>query len=265
MSQVNLHVKVIEGRDFPKMDTLGSVDAYVKISVGNEAVRKTKVINNTFTPTWNETFTFNNIPASTPMSFKVFDHDAVGSDDQISELNMNTNALILGKVSDTWYSCNPVKGNKKGGEIRLALHLCPLGATPFVDTPMAPVYPQQPMMGQPGMYPPGQPMMQPGMYPQGQPMMQPQPGMYPPGQPMMGQPGMYPQGQPMMQPGMYPPGQPMPQGYPAQPMMQPTQVVYMSKDEAKKMEKERKKEEKERKKMEKKVEKLGKKAIKILF
>lgn len=289
MSQVDLHIKVIEARDLPKMDTIGSVDAFVKISVGNEPIKKTKVVNNSYSPKWNETFVFHNIPQSTPVSFLVFDHDSVGSDDQISEFRMNTNALIVGKVADNWYNCKAVKGVKKGGEIRIMCHLCPHGATPFVETPMEqPQYPNPPMISQPQMYPPPpiqqQPMMPPpGMYPpqqQQQQLMMGQPGMYPPqSQPMMGQPQMYPppQQQPMMgQPGMYPPqGQPIvaqptysqPEQVYAQP--QATATVVLTEKEAKKIEKARKKEEKQikkiEKKIEKKVDKITKKAMKALF
>ena len=179
-------------------------------------------------------------------------------DDPISKMEISLATLVIGNVYDKWYDMDPFKGVKKGGRIRLVLHLAAATAIPFQQiSPMmnqmfsgGPVmmqpqmysgYPQThmnpypygiqsgygaPSMGQPVMQPTmmGQPMMQPTLM--GQPMIQQpammgQPAMI--GQPMMQQPGMM--GQPMYQPTMM--GQPMIQqpSMMGQPMMYPGQQM----------------------------------------
>jgi hypothetical protein len=221
-----LHIRVIEARDIAKMDTFGKSDPYVLVQLKGGKVFRTKVIDNTLKPVWNETFSMPITDMGATLYLLMKDRD-VSADDEMSRLEISLTSIKPGDVLDQWFPMRPVKGVKKGGEIHLQIHIAQPGEAPFVQKkkvaaqPM--MYPQgQPMMypqGQPMMYPQGQPMMQPGMYPQGQPMMQ-QPGMYPQGQPMM-QPGMYPQGQPMMQPGMYPQGQPMMQQPGMYPQSQP--------------------------------------------
>ena len=271
---MDLHLKVVEARDIPKMDTIGKTDAYVVIRVGGQQ-QKTRVIDNSLNPRWDETFHFQNISQSTGILLKFYDKD-VAADDQFGQLELNTNAFAVGKVVDNWYEIKGIK--KRGGNVHLVIHVAPSGAPPFVQQQMpAPgMYPPQ---GAPGMYPP---QGAPGMYPpQGAPGMyppQPAPGMYPP-QPAPGayppQPGAYPAQPapgaypPQPAPGMYPPQPapgahpPQPGAYPAQPApgAYPGQAVYMTKDQAKAM----KKMEKAEKKMEKKMEKEAKKAFKKMF
>ena len=208
-----LHLRVIEATDIPRMD-LNATDAYCIINVSGQQ-RRTRVIKNSMHPRWNEDFHFD-ISGNESLRINMKDEDLV-KDDPMSSLDIHLGSFVKGQVIDQWYDMVPARRVKKGGRIHLVIHIAPRGSQPFVSTPM--MQPGMPMM-QPGMpmMQPGMPMMQPAM-----PMMQPAMPMRPPMQPGMPmQPPMQP-GMPMqppMQPGM-PMQPPMQPGMPMQPPMQP--------------------------------------------
>ena len=223
-----LHVRVVEARDIAKMDTFGKSDPYIILQMGGQQ-KKTTVKQNTQSPHWNESFTFNVTDMNGMLHFLMRDQD-VRCDDDMAKLEISLNSIRYGQVVDQWYPMRPVKRGKKGGDLHLVLHLADRNDAPFVTKAQAPNFypagapgfvppPQGGMYGAvPGMYPPQQPMYPqqpgmmpgaPGMYPQQPGMMPGAPGMYPPQQPgmMPGAPGMYPPQQPGMMPGapgMYP-------------------------------------------------------------
>jgi hypothetical protein len=237
-----LHVKVVEAEDLPKMDVIGKVDPYCLLQVsGGTPLQRTKVINKNYHPVWNEVFHFDVPSLGERLVILLKDRDKGSDDDPISKFYIQLDTLVVGDVIDKWFDLIPVPGVKKGGRIRLIIHLANRGDSPFVPKivnrmppmgmapgPMGMAQPGMaqgyPPMGKPGMYQPP-PMGQPGMYQQPQPGMyqqqpppmyqQPQPGMYQQPQPGMyqqPQPGMYQQPQPGMyqqpQPGMYQQPQP---------------------------------------------------------
>jgi hypothetical protein len=232
---MNLHVKVVEARDLPKMDTFGKADPYCLLQVsGSKKLERTKVIDKTYTPRWNENFSFPVPSLAETLHLLMKDRDRGSEDDPMSKLEIPLNTLVKGQVTDKWYDLRPFPGVKKGGQIRLGLHLCDANQTAWIDTsknlqqrplqqrmpmqqPYNPMMGAQPMMQQ--QYPMQQPMMQ-QQYPMQQPMMQQQ---YPMQQPMM-QPYVQPQPM-MMQPGMQP--MVMQPGMQSYPMQQPMQQPYM--------------------------------------
>lgn len=239
---MKLHVRVVEATDVPKMDLFGKADPYCCLTCGTtNVIQKTKVCSNTYNPVWNQEFHFDVTSQATDMLYvSMKDRDRGMSDDPISKKSIPLNTLVIGNVYDKWHDMEPYKGVKKGGRLRLVLHLASSSAIPFQQiTPQMSMYNAGPVMSPPPMYPQYgmQPMysqygMQQMMPPQpmmGQPMYAPQPqmmgqSMYPQ-QPMMqqptlmGQPQMAPtmMGQPMYQPQPPMMGQPM---YPPPPMMQ---------------------------------------------
>ena len=248
---MQLHVRVVEATDVPKMDFFGKADPYCLLQLSSSStVRKTKVCETTYSPVWNEEFHFPVTNQATDvLHILMKDRDRGCADDPISQIEIPLATLAQGNVIDKWYDMKPVKGVKKGGRLRLVLHLANSGMTPFQNQMQ--MMPGPPMMG--GMYQPQVQMYPPQMMPpaaqpmmgspmmsgyQQPPMMQPYPqqqmmnGYQPmmtgyPQQPMMGgyqQPNYqqqmmqpYPQQQQMMQP--YPQQQQMMQGYPQQQMM----------------------------------------------
>ncbi|KAH0792091.1 C2 domain containing protein [Histomonas meleagridis] len=201
-----LHLRVIEATDIPRMD-VNATDAYCIITLGGQT-RRTRVIKNSMHPRWNEDFHFDT-NGNESLRINMKDEDLI-KDDPMSYLDIHLGSFVKGQVIDQWYDMIPHRRVKKGGRIHLVIHVAPRGAQPFANTMMQPTMP----MMQPTM-----PMMQPAMPMRPmQPMMPMQPTMpmrpmqppYP--QPAYPQPA-YPQPGYPMQPGYPQPAYPQP-GYP---------------------------------------------------
>lgn len=129
-----LHVRVIEAKELPKMDTFGKCDCFAILQLNTSRnIQKTRVIPGTYTPVWNEDFHFplEDITIDTLTVF-LKDDDKGSSDDPISLIKIPVSQFPAGDVVDKWYSLTPVKGVKKGGQVRLKIQIAPLGAPPFV-------------------------------------------------------------------------------------------------------------------------------------
>ena len=131
---MELHIKVVEAADVPKMDTVGKSDPFVQLSLNTTSqVWKTKAKNNTSTPVWNEQFT---LPITTKLddllTVQLYDKDDVSKNDIISKVVIQVNKIPQGKVNDSWYTMHPCgKDVKTGGKLRLVVHLTKAGAEPF--------------------------------------------------------------------------------------------------------------------------------------
>ena len=130
---MELHIKVVEAADVPKMDTAGKSDPFVQLSLSTTSQKwKTKSKNNTSTPVWNEQFT---LPITTKLddilTVELYDKDDVSKSDIISKVVIQVNKIPQGKVNDSWYTMHPEKGVKTGGKLRLVVHLTKPGAEPF--------------------------------------------------------------------------------------------------------------------------------------
>jgi len=101
--------------------------------------KKTKIINNSMTPKWNEEYQFiSNNPVSDYLHLIMKDHD-VTCDDLMAILDVSVSSLPVGVVVDHWYPLQPVEKVKKGGLIHILFHLCQPGSPPFVNAPAAPL------------------------------------------------------------------------------------------------------------------------------
>lgn len=124
-----LHVRVIEADDIPKMDA-NATDAYCILTVGSTKFN-TKVIDNEMHPVWNEEFHFPVPDPSTGSLHIIMKDKDIFKDDDISTLEKPFSALQIDQVVDEWYNMVPCKKVKKGGKLHLVLHMAPEGATPF--------------------------------------------------------------------------------------------------------------------------------------
>lgn len=226
---IDCFIKVKSGENLPKMDIGGTSDPYVKLTISTDTDEwaTTRCIKKSLNPTWDESFLFYvTNPTSDSLQFKVWDKDAIGSDDLMGTLTVPLNTFQVGVPQEKSFALMPP--NKKisnAGSLKLFICLAPKG-TLWTDNPKGlPRYEKMRQSAPPGMpqggFPPAgyatqitYPMPQIGQQP-GMPM-QPQPM---PGYPPQGMPGYPPQGMqgyPSQQqmPG-YPP-QAMP-GYPPQP------------------------------------------------
>lgn len=143
-----LHVRIIEADDIPKMD-VNSSDPYCILRYENQS-QKTSVIKNTKHPSWNQDFHFNvTDPKAGEILIQMKDKD-LKNDDDMATLSFPLEKLPVGQVIDGWYDMVPAKKVKKGGRLHLTLNLGLNGIAPFTNSVP------------PGGFPPGPP---PGAYP----------------------------------------------------------------------------------------------------
>ena len=126
-----LNLRLVEAKDVPKMD-LGKSDPFVKIEfAGNQGA--TKVVNNTITPKWDETFQYDVKDVKTDvLILRLFDKDVI-KDDPISVLELGIGYLPYAFPVDQWFSMENVKGDKKkkGGQLHMIVQVTQKGKAPF--------------------------------------------------------------------------------------------------------------------------------------
>jgi hypothetical protein len=216
MSYFELHLRVVEAVDIPRMDANAS-DPYCILRVNGADERRTRVIKNCMQPRWNEEFHW--ILTTTMgarLNILMRDED-VRHDDDMSRLEVLLSQFPVGSVTDQWFDMVPVDHVHKGGLLHLVIHVGTAGAPPFVMGPPTCVpQPGYPPQG----YPPQVPRYPPLGYPgQGYPPLGYPPQGYPgQGYPPQGYPpqGYPPQGYPPSRPPVYPPPGYPPRPYPPQ-------------------------------------------------
>ncbi|XP_077237972.1 synaptotagmin-5-like [Tasmannia lanceolata] len=113
-----LSVTVISAEDLPSMHLMGKADPYVVLQMKKtETKNKTRVVNDSLNPAWNQTFDFVVEDGLHDMLIlEVWDHDTFGKD-YIGRCIMTLTRVIMeGEYKDTF----PLEGAKSG---RLNLHL----------------------------------------------------------------------------------------------------------------------------------------------
>nr|XP_010913335.1 synaptotagmin-5 [Elaeis guineensis] len=113
-----LSVTVISAEDLPAMDVMGKADPFVVLRMKKlETKNKTRVVNESLNPTWNQTFDFVvEDGLHDLLILEVYDHDTFGKD-YIGRCIMTLTRVIMeGEFTDSF----PLEGAKSG---RLNLHL----------------------------------------------------------------------------------------------------------------------------------------------
>ncbi|KAI0500376.1 hypothetical protein KFK09_018588 [Dendrobium nobile] len=120
-----LFVRVVKARDLPAMDVTGSLDPYVEVRVGNYK-GTTKHFEKKQNPEWNEVFAFarDRMQASI-LEVIVKDKDLV-KDDFVGLVRFDLNDVPTRVPPDSplapeWYRLEDKKGDKKKGELMLAV------------------------------------------------------------------------------------------------------------------------------------------------
>lgn len=113
-----LSVTVISADDLPAMDVMGKSDPYVVLTLKKtEAKNKTRVVNESLNPVWNQTFDFVVEDALHDMLIlEVWDHDTFGKDYMGRCIMTLTRVILEGEYEDSF----PLDGAKSG---RLNLRL----------------------------------------------------------------------------------------------------------------------------------------------
>ncbi|XP_043697596.1 synaptotagmin-5-like [Telopea speciosissima] len=111
-------VTVISAEDLPIVDLMGKADPYVVLymkKTGNK--NKTRVVNDSLNPVWNQTFDFVVEDGLHDMLIlEVWDHDTFGKDYMGRCILTLTKVILEGEYNDTI----PLDGSKSG---KLSLHL----------------------------------------------------------------------------------------------------------------------------------------------
>ena len=122
-----LAVKVVEAKNLIIADE-NSSDPYCVLKI-NGIEKKTRVIDCTLNPIWNQTFYFDISSYSTnELSIKIFDKDKLSKDDLLFQLTIPINKFQCGIVEDKWYS-----------SIHLITHLVYPGHSSFEPYPFTPL------------------------------------------------------------------------------------------------------------------------------
>ncbi|KAL6007485.1 hypothetical protein ACLOJK_032983 [Asimina triloba] len=108
-----LKLTVVEGRDLATK--AGKCDPYVKLQYGKNLLR-TKAIQNSANPVWNEKFEFDEIESGECLKIKCYSADIFG-DDGIGSAQVNLEGLSEGTLRDAWIPLEKVNT----GELRLQI------------------------------------------------------------------------------------------------------------------------------------------------
>ena len=131
---MKVHIKVLEAKDLPVVDVSGSCDGYCKIQFGKQKAQ-TRIIDNSLTPKWRQQFSFEILDFQEDFLFiQLYDHDSVGKDDLISDLEIHPKLIQPGIIIDQWYSMHSII-KKSIPQIHLIIHLAQEKDTPFIPSP----------------------------------------------------------------------------------------------------------------------------------
>jgi hypothetical protein len=96
-------VTVVEAKDLPKMDIIGTCDPYCLVSlVGSRLVYKTKVCKRNYTPVWDETVTFLLTNPNTDVLRILLEDEDLAIDDSVGTLDLPLAGLVDQPPVDQW-------------------------------------------------------------------------------------------------------------------------------------------------------------------
>lgn len=118
-----LSIKVVEARHIAPMDKGGTSDPYCRLKCSfNKQRFKTKVIDKTLTPKWDENFRFftPGVPEGT-VTLKMWDKDRWTTDDFLGEITLDVSKYLDKQPLDSWITLEhePKKKSPEKGEIRI--------------------------------------------------------------------------------------------------------------------------------------------------
>eukprot|EP01114_Cavostelium_apophysatum_P005619 TRINITY_DN1680_c0_g1_i2.p1 TRINITY_DN1680_c0_g1~~TRINITY_DN1680_c0_g1_i2.p1 ORF type:complete len:1023 (-),score=268.98 TRINITY_DN1680_c0_g1_i2:52-3120(-) len=125
-----LEITVIEAKNLVAADKTGTSDPYCVLSLEKQR-RKTKFVDKTLNPVWNETLLFytKGDQWDRDLKLSVFDHDSFSVHDSIGECTIKSHNIPKGETEAHWISLQKVKQ----GQVHIAIAFRPLGENETVD------------------------------------------------------------------------------------------------------------------------------------
>lgn len=136
-----LEIRVVEARNLANIQRIGMIDPYVKVTYGDKKENKksyinykTRVIENTQKPVWNELFKFQIADTdSSQINFQV-KNDCIGIDDILGTYSLSLNAFTRGVVKDYWALLSGCE--QSSSELHLRVLAVDFGADPQPGEPV---------------------------------------------------------------------------------------------------------------------------------
>ncbi|ORX62079.1 hypothetical protein DM01DRAFT_1315413 [Hesseltinella vesiculosa] len=121
-----LQVTVVEARKLKDEDLIGKNDPYVELWLDSKYKQRTKTLNGTNDPVFNQTFTFPLSRGSSDhkLHFQVFDKDTIGSD-EVGKCSVDFADVVQGRPVDDWFKLKGSTGLRSHGDLHLVLSFVP--------------------------------------------------------------------------------------------------------------------------------------------
>ncbi|KAI9011216.1 hypothetical protein BC832DRAFT_607759 [Gaertneriomyces semiglobifer] len=130
---MNVSIRFVGAQGLPKMDVIGTADPYLRATIDDCLSYCSSCLSNTLTPTWNEIWNVNNVPANARLSISVWDWDPHSADEFIGSLGLVPAVSLPLRHSNA----------QDRGTIYLAIHTTPVTASvsisPYLYTFAGPV------------------------------------------------------------------------------------------------------------------------------
>ena len=163
---MSLRIKVIEVRNVPHPNKYHIVDPYLSMQLSSGILKqRTRVIDNSSDPIWNEEFTFPLVNLSTDvLNCSLIDRNVFSEDQDLAKVDVHVSDIPHDAYTlDRFYDMQSLYPSNKTTQIHLILKLV-TGPPPQVNPMMAPMMgPQQPQMNSNMMMMMQNPMMNPMM------------------------------------------------------------------------------------------------------
>ena len=118
----SVSVKVIEALDIPLLDSSDEYDPYCLLFIEGETnAKRTKAIEKTSTPIWNEDFTFLMNEVSTNLIVQLKDQDVASDDIVLSSVTINLIQFPLDQQIEQWFALRSMSGDYHGGRVHMII------------------------------------------------------------------------------------------------------------------------------------------------
>ncbi|XP_010555014.1 PREDICTED: synaptotagmin-4 [Tarenaya hassleriana] len=137
-----LEVKLVQAKDLTNKDLIGKSDPYAMLFIRplREKTKKSKTINNSLNPIWNEHYEFIVEDVSTQhLTVRIFDDEGIQASQLIGAAQVPLKDLEPGKVKDVWLKLvkdlEVQRDTKDRGQVHLELLYCPFGTESSFKSP----------------------------------------------------------------------------------------------------------------------------------